>query len=187
MHDDIKAAIEILGQGGIILYPTDTIWGIGCDATCEEAVKKIYAIKQRHDEKSMLILLDEADKLTQYMAEVPEIAWNILDVTDKPITIIYPNAQNLAGNLIADDGSIGIRVVKDEFCYRLIRKFGKPIVSTSANVSGRPWPSNFNKIEESIAKAVDYVVTWRQNDEFRGIPSGIIKLGVNGEIKVIRE
>jgi L-threonylcarbamoyladenylate synthase len=187
MHEDLKAAVEILRQGGVILYPTDTIWGLGCDATREDAVKRIFTIKQRCDRKSMLILLDEAEKLTQYMAEVPEIAWNILEVTDNPLTIIYPNAQNLAESLIAEDGSIGIRIVKDEFCSRLIRKFGKPIVSTSANVSGMPWPSDFQKIDESIVKGVDYIVGWRQNDELRGKPSGIIKLGLNGEVKVIRE
>ena len=187
MLEDIKAAVEILKQGGIILYPTDTIWGIGCDATREDAVKRIFTLKQRPDEKNMLILLDEADKLTKYMADVPEIAWNILEVTDKPLTIIFPNAQNLAQSLVADDGSVGIRIVQDEFCCRLIHKFGKPIVSTSANISGMPWPSNFQKIDENIVKGVDYVVRWRQNDELCGKPSGIIKLGLNGEVKVIRE
>jgi L-threonylcarbamoyladenylate synthase len=187
MIEDIKAAVEILRQGGVILYPTDTIWGIGCDATREDAVKKIFTLKQRHDEKSMLILLDEAEKLPKYVAEVPEIAWNILEVADKPLTIIYPNAQNLAKSLIADDGSVGIRIVQDEFCCGLIRRFGRPIVSTSANISGMPWPSDFQKIDESIVKGVDYVVKWQQNSKLCGKPSGIIKLELNGEVKVIRE
>jgi len=187
MHEDLKAAADILKQGGIILYPTDTIWGLGCDATREDAVNKIFTLKQRREDKSMLILLDEAEKLINYMAEVPEIALNILKVADKPLTIIYPNAQNLAKNLIADDGSIGIRIVQDEFCSRLIRKFGRPIVSTSANISGKPWPGDFKNIDESIVKGVDYVVRWQQHGELRGKPSGIIKVGVNGEVRVIRE
>lgn len=187
MFEDLKDAVNILRQGGIILYPTDTIWGIGCDATREDAVQRIFAIKQRNDEKSMLVLLDKSEKLADYITEVPEIAWDLLDVSVDPLTIIYPGAQNLAKSLIAGDGSIGIRIVKDEFCSRMIHNFGKPIVSTSANVSGKPWPSGFHKIDSSIISAVDYVVKWRQDDEFRGKPSGIIKLGVKGEIKVIRE
>jgi len=187
MLEDIKAALEILQQGGIILYPTDTILGIGCDATLENSVKRIYEIKKRHDEKSMLILLDEPHRLSDYVTEVPEITWNILDVSDKPLTIIYPGARNLAKNLIADDGSIGIRIVSDEFCKKLIGRLGKPLVSTSANVSGMPWPANFHKVDKSILKKVDYVVKWRQNEKYRGKPSGIIKLGLHGEVRVIRE
>jgi L-threonylcarbamoyladenylate synthase len=187
MLENLKTAVEILKKGGLILYPTDTIWGIGCDATLDDAVKKIYTLKQRHDNKSMLVLLDDANKLSNYVAEVPEIAWDILEVADGPLTIIYPNAQNLAESLIAEDGSIGIRIVKDEFCNRLLRMFGKPLVSTSANISGKPWPSNFHEIENRIVNAVDYVVKWRQNEVFHGKPSGIIKVGLNGEIKVIRE
>jgi L-threonylcarbamoyladenylate synthase len=187
MLEDINTAAEILKQGGIILYPTDTIWGLGCDATREEAVQKIIALKQREVDKSMLILLDEAEKLSYYVEEVPEIAWNILDVADKPLTIIYPNARNLAKSLVAHDGSIGIRIVQDEFCSRLIRKFGKPIVSTSANISGKPWPSDFKKIDEAMVKGVDYVVKWKQQELLHAKPSGIIRVGLNGEVKVIRE
>jgi L-threonylcarbamoyladenylate synthase len=187
MTEDIRQAVDVLKKGGVILYPTDTIWGIGCDATREDAVKRVFQIKQREDSKSMLILLDSADKLTRYMFEVPEIAWNILEVTHKPLTIIYPQAQNLAQNLIADDGSIGIRIATDEFCKRLIRTFGKPIVSTSANVSGASWPETFDKIDHYILDSVDYVVKHRQDDAHKGQPSGIIKLGIKGEVKVIRE
>jgi L-threonylcarbamoyladenylate synthase len=187
MLEDLKAACEILRQGGIILYPNDTIWGIGCDATCEEAVQKIYKMKQRQDEKSMLVLLDDAEKLKDYIAQVPDIAWNILAVADKPITIIYPGAQNLAKNLLADDGTIGIRITRDEFCKKLIARLGKPLVSTSANISGKPWPESFQKVEMKLVKGVDYVVKWRQNEEFRGKPSEIIKVGLRGEIKIIRE
>ena len=187
MNDDLIRAVETLRAGGIILYPTDTIWGLGCDATREDAVQRIYALKQRQDERSMLILLDDASKIEDYVETVPEIAWNLIEIADKPLTIIYPEAKNLASSLIAVDGSIGIRIVKDEFCRVLIRKFGKPLVSTSANVSGMPWPHSFSKIDKSLVKAADYVVTWRQNDEKRGKPSGIIKLGKKGEISVIRE
>jgi L-threonylcarbamoyladenylate synthase len=186
MLEDLNAAAEILRKGGVILYPTDTIWGIGCDATRNDAVEKILTIKQRPGEKGLLVLLDTADKLTKYV-DVPEIAWNILAVSDEPLTIVYPNAQNLAESIIAIDGSVGIRIVKDEFCCRLIRMFGKPIVSTSANTSGMQSPSGFNKIEDRIVSAVDYIVGWRQQDELGGKPSGIIKLGLNGTIKVIRE
>jgi L-threonylcarbamoyladenylate synthase len=187
MDKEISAALETLQKGGIILYPTDTIWGIGCDATNKEAVSKIYSIKQRRDEKSMLILLDDAEKLYDYVEVVPDIAWNLIEVADKPLTLIYPGARNLAENLIAEDGSIGIRIVKDEFCRKLISRFRKPIVSTSANVSGMPWPPNFQKIDRSILKLVDYVVNFRRKDEARGKPSGIIKLGPAGEVLIIRE
>jgi L-threonylcarbamoyladenylate synthase len=187
MDKEISAALETLQKGGIILYPTDTIWGIGCDATNKDAVSKIYSIKQRKDEKSMLILLDNAEKLHDYVKAVPDIAWNLIEVADKPLTLIYPGAQNLAENLIAEDGSIGIRIVKDEFCRKLISRFRKPVVSTSANVSGMPWPPNFHKIDRSLLKLVDYVVNLRQKEEAHGKPSGIIKLGPSGEVLVIRE
>lgn len=186
MNEDINEAIEVLRRGGIILYPTDTIWGLGCDATNNSAVKKIYEIKQRTDEKNMLVLLDNEDKLTQYV-DVPDIAWQLIEVTDKPLTVIYPGAASLAQNLIADDGSVGIRITADEFCRKLIRSFGKPIVSTSANISGKSWPATFKDIEKDIIRSVDYVVRYRQNDNKPGKPSGIIKLGKNGEVKVIRE
>lgn len=187
MQDDLKAACDVLLQGGLILYPTDTIWGIGCDAANERAVERIYTLKKRHDEKSMLVLLDNEEKLTKYVAEVPEIAWDILAVADKPLTIVYPGARNLAKNLIADDGSLGLRITSDEFCKKLIARFGKPVVSTSANVSGKPWPANFHEIDKSIAGSVDYVVKWRQNEQSSGRPSGIVKIGLRGEIRVLRE
>jgi L-threonylcarbamoyladenylate synthase len=186
MNDDIYEAAQVLRKGGVILYPTDTIWGLGCDATNENAVKKIFEIKQRADEKSMLVLLDSSSKLNSY-ADIPEIALDLIEVSDKPLTIVYPGAVNIAGNLIAEDGSIGIRITQDEFCIKLIRALGKPIVSTSANISSRPSPAVFAKIEKEIIQAVDYVVKYRQNDNKPGKPSGIIKLGPNGEVKVIRQ
>ena len=187
MIDDIKKALNVLRSGGVILYPTDTIWGIGCDATNAEAVKKVYEIKQRSDTKSMLVLLENAAFLSYYIEKVPDIANELIDVADKPLTIIYPGAKNLATNLIAQDGTIGIRVVNDDFCKKLISQFKKPIVSTSANISERPSPANFSEIEDGIIEAVDYVVEWRQNDYTKHAPSGIIKLGVNGEIQIIRK
>jgi len=186
MHDDVKAALEVLQNGGVILYPTDTIWGIGCDACNEEAVKRIYAIKNRVDSKSMLVLLENAALLDRYVDEVPEIAFDLIEVTDKPLTIIYDGAKNLAKNLIADDGSIGIRITTEAFSSDLIRRFKRPVVSTSANISGKKSPACFAEIDQKIIEAVDYVVKYRQNETQKAVPSGIIRLGRSGEIKIIR-
>jgi len=187
MDNEIKVVLEILNKGGLILYPTDTIWGIGCDATNKEAVDKIYKIKQREDSKSMLVLVDNEYRLQQYTIEIPEIAYQLIEVSDKPLTIIYPGAKNLADNLISDDGSIGIRITNDDFCQKLLGRFKKPLVSTSANISGKNSPATFSDIEEEIKNSVDYVVNWRQDDHRPAIPSSIIKLGVGGEIKIIRK
>jgi len=187
MENDLKQALDVLRQGGVILYPTDTIWGIGCDATNQKAVEKVYALKKRQDEKSLLVLLDRAERLADYLDEVPEMAWNLIEISDKPLTIIYPGARNLAPNLVAADGSVGIRIVQDEFCRKLVQRFGKPVVSTSANISGQPWPEGFHKIDRELVKAVDYVVKHRQDDNGKAKPSGIIRLGVHGEVQVIRE
>ncbi len=183
---DIDKAVEVLRKGGVILYPTDTIWGLGCDATNPQAVEKIYKIKQRSNSKSMLILLDSMNKLMDY-AYVPSMAWELIKVSNHPLTIIYPEAKNLASNLIAEDGTIGIRIVRDDFCRDLIRAFGKPIVSTSANISGKPAPANFKEISPEIKKQVDYIVNWRQNDTRRARPSSIIKLEKNNEVIIIRQ
>ena len=187
MIDDVKAALEVLQKGGVILYPTDTIWGIGCDACSEEAVKRVYAIKNRIDSKSMLVLMENAALLERYVAEVPEIAYDLIELTDKPMTIIYDGARGLAKNLIADDGSIGIRITTEAFSSELIRRFKRPIVSTSANISGRLSPACFDEIEQEIIDSVDYVVKYRQNDTTKAVPSSIMKLGRGGEIKIIRE
>ena len=186
MIDDIKKAVEVLQQGGVILYPTDTIWGIGCDATNAEAVKRVYEIKKRVDSKAMLVLLDNDNRLQQYVTEVPEVAWELIDVADKPMTIIYSGAKNLAKNLIAQDGSVGIRIAKDEFCQKLIGRFRKPIVSTSANISGESAPAIFDDILEEIKQSVDYIVSYRQDDMSKRPASSIIKLDASGLIKVIR-
>ncbi len=186
MLEDLKKSLEILKAGGIILYPTDTIWGLGCDATNESSVQRIFHIKKRADEKSMLILLDTPGRLHQYVI-VPEIAWELLEAGTSAMTIIYPAAKNLAPSLISLDGSTGIRITKDEFCQELIKRFGKPIVSTSANISGNPSPEIFDEIDDEIKTSVDYIVKWRQQDMNKRAPSSIIKLEANGVFKIIRK
>ena len=187
MEEDIKKACNVLTKGGIILYPTDTIWGIGCDATNQDAVKKVYDIKQRVDSKSMLVLLDSTAKLDYYVSECPDIALDLIDVSDKPVTIIYSGAKNLAQNLIAEDGSIGIRITHEKFSKELCRRFKKPVVSTSANISGKPSPAIFREIDSAIINAIDYVVGYKQDDLTPAKPSSIIKLNKDGVIKIIRE
>lgn len=187
MNEDIKQALEVLYNGGVILYPTDTVWGLGCDATNAEAVKRIYEIKQRTDSKAMLALIDSPAKLNYYVKEVPPMAWDLMELTTKPLTIIYDGARNMAENLIAEDGSVGIRVTDEEFSRQLCFRFRKAIVSTSANISGQPAPKNFGEITEEIKQAVDYIVGYRQKEKATAKPSGIIKLGTDGQVKVIRE
>ncbi len=187
MNEDITQSVDILKKGGIILYPTDTIWGIGCDATNREAVDRIYRLKQRSDNKSMLVLLGSENQLAQYVKEVPEIVWQLLEVADKPITIIYPGAKNLAPNLIAENGSLGIRIPKDEFCLKLLTRFRRPIVSTSANISGKKAPANFQEISREIKEGVDYMVRWRQDDLTKSSLSSVIEIGVRGEIRIVRK
>ncbi len=187
MLNDIKSALSVLMNGGLILYPTDTVWGIGCDATNKESIDKIYALKKRADSKSMLILLDTVSRLEQYIHEIPEVAYELLEVANKPLTIIYPGAKNLPSNLHAVDGSIGIRLVNDKFCQELISRFKKPIISTSANMSGEKSPSVFSDISDKIKNGVDYIVAWRQEENTAVQPSAIIKLGVGGEIEILRK
>jgi L-threonylcarbamoyladenylate synthase len=187
MDEEIKNAIEVLRKGGTILYPTDTVWGIGCDARNKEAVAKVFKIKQRAEYKSMVTLMCDNIMLNRYVKEVPEVAWDLIEAADRPLTIIYPGARMLADNVIAADGSVGIRLVKDEFCKTLIHKFGKPIVSTSANISGEEAPSSFNEIKIDILNGVDYIVNLRKNDDSSTLPSTIIKVAMNGEFKIIRK
>lgn len=184
--EDIKKACQVMQDGGVILYPTDTIWGIGCDATNEEAVRRVYEIKHRADSKAMLVLVDSAVKVDFYVQDVPAVAWDLLDVADKPLTIIYSGARNLAPNLLAEDGSVGIRVTGEEFSKALCFRFRKAIVSTSANVSGQPSPRTFAEISDEIKNAVDYVVEARRTESGPARPSSIIKLGQGGEVKIIR-
>lgn len=184
--EDIKKACQVMQDGGVILYPTDTIWGIGCDATNEEAVRRVYEIKHRADSKAMLVLVDSAVKVDFYVQDVPAVAWDLIDVADKPLTIIYSGARNLASNLLAEDGSVGIRVTGEEFSKALCFRFRKAIVSTSANVSGQPSPRTFAEISDEIKNAVDYVVEARRTESGLARPSSIIKLGQGGEVKIIR-
>lgn len=174
-------------EGGVILYPTDTIWGIGCDATNEDAVRRVYEIKQRQDSKAMLVLVDSSVKVDFYVRDVPEVAWDLIELADKPLTIIYSGARNLAANLLAEDGSVGIRVTNEDFSKRLCQQFRKAIVSTSANISGQPSPKNFSEISEEVKSAVDYIVGYRQEEMSNPKPSNIIKLDKGGVIKIIRE
>ena len=185
--EDIEQALKILIQGGIILYPTDTIWGVGCDATNSSAVEKIFRIKSRSENKSLIILVNNEEMVRRYTRNVPEIAFELTEIADKPLTIIYPEGKNLATGICSEDGSVGIRICHDEFCNELIRRFRKPIVSTSANFSGNPTPSNFSEIENSLKDAVDYIVKFRQNDLQKYSASQIIQFGEKGTIKVIRK
>lgn len=187
MTEDIRQACEVMNRGGIILYPTDTIWGIGCDATNADAVRRVYEIKKRTDSKAMLVLVDSAVKVDFYVEDVPPVAWDLIELTDKPLTIIYSGARHLAPNLLAEDGSVGIRVTAEPFSNSLCRQFRKAIVSTSANVSGQPSPACFAQISEEIKSSVDYIVKSRRNEEANPKPSSIIKLGEGGLIKVIRQ
>lgn len=187
MTEDVKKACQVMNEGGIILYPTDTIWGIGCDATNEDAVRRVYELKKRTDSKAMLVLVDSAVKVDFYVRDVPEVAWDLIELTDKPLTIIYDGARNLAPNLLAEDGSVGIRVTSEAFSKRLCQQFRRAIVSTSANISGQPSPACFADISEEVKQAVDYIVGVRQNEPAGVKPSSIIKLGKGGEVKIIRK
>jgi len=186
MEQEIQKCIAVLKKGGTILYPTDTIWGIGCDATNEKAVNKIYKLKKRLETKSLIILLDDPEKLADYVKKVPEIAWDLIKSVERPLTIIYPDAKNLPKNVVGEDNSIAIRLVKNEFCKSLIREFGKPIVSSSANISGDPAPLVFRCVSKEIIRKVDYVVSLYQDILKEVKASRIIKLNENGEFNIIR-
>ncbi len=190
--EDLQAALRVLRSGGIIVYPTDTVWGIGCDATNAEAVAKIYALKQREDSKSMLVLLDSPAKLDYYV-DVPEAAEQLLAINEcppeealRPLTIIYPNARHLASNLIAEDGSIGIRITREPFSQALCAQLKHPIVSTSANISGEPTPKVFREISQQIIDRSDYCCLFRREDESPHEPSSIIKINADGTFCIIR-
>ena len=197
--EDIQAALKVLREGGIIVYPTDTVWGLGCDATNAEAVKRLYALKEREDSKSMLVLLDSPAKLNYYVADVPEAAWALLEASDysehsdyseysdqKPLTIIYPGARNMASNLIAEDGSVGIRITHEPFSKALCEQLRHPLVSTSANISGHPTARFFHEIENEILEGADYVCRFRREDDCPHEPSSIIKIHADGTFQIIR-
>lgn len=199
---DLEEAVRVLRAGGVIVYPTDTVWGIGCDATNEEAVRRVYALKRRADSKSMLVLLDAPGKLQGYVEEVPEMAWELLECTSplqlplqggrentesiRPLTIIYPRGKNLAKSLLAEDGSVGIRITQEPFSKALCERLRRPIVSTSANISGEPAAKTFHQISEAVLEQADYVCLYRRDDEEEKAPSSIIKVGLHNEIEIIR-
>lgn len=187
MDREITLALEILNRGGIVLYPTDTVWGIGCDATNPEAVQRIYDLKQSADKKSMLVLCKDANMVVRYVDKAPGIAFEVMEMATKPLTLILPGARGLADNLIPEEGTLGVRVPNHDFCQRLLFKFGKPIVSTSANVSGAKTPKNLAEVAQEIINGVDFVVNPRFQGRPTGKPSSIIAFGENCEIKIIRE
>lgn len=190
MKEEIEKALKVLREGGILLYPTDTVWGLGCDATNPAAVAKIYEIKKRSDSKSLVLLASDMDMICRYVQEVPEMAIQLVEVNDKPMTIIYPGAvtgkYGLAENTVAEDGSVGIRIPMMDFCRQLVHRFGRPIVSTSANISGEPTPKKYAEISESILKAADLVVDPALEAGATGLASQIIKVGLDYSIQIIR-
>ena len=185
-HADIKACLSILENGGILLYPTDTVWGIGCDATNEAAVSKIFTLKNRIESKAMIVLLEDETELLNYVQDHSFQIFDYIKGIHKPTTVIYPKAKNLASNLMGEDGSVAIRICKDPFCKTLIKQFGKPIVSTSANISGYPTPMCFNDISFEIIEGVDYVVKYKQDDNEIKQPSAIVKWDAEGNLVIIR-
>ena len=190
-EEDIKKAVETMRKGGVILYPTDTVWGIGCDATNVEAVKRVYEIKQRDDSKALICLVDSDARMQRYFRNVPDVAWQLIDglkdSDTKPTTLILDGAINLADNLIAEDGSVGMRITNEPFSKELCYRFQKAIVSTSANISGEPAAQNYGDIDPRIIDAVDYVCWSRRQEHKPHTPSSIIKLKENGEVTIIRK
>ena len=184
--EDIRRAVEVMNQGGVILYPTDTIWGLGCDATNPETVRRIYEIKQRTDAKALISLVDSETKVQFYVKEVPEVAWDVMELSEKPMTVVFDGGRNLAPNLLAEDGSVAIRITKEAFSKELCMRMKRAVVSTSANISGQPAPRCFSEISEEIKKAVDYICTSRQDEPPTQTASSIIKLGAGGEVTIIR-
>jgi L-threonylcarbamoyladenylate synthase len=185
--EDLRESLIALREGGVILYPTDTIWGLGCDPSNDAAINRIFKIKSRVENKSLIILADGLPMIERYVTEIPEIVYELAEVSDTPLTIIYPKGKNLADGVCGEDDSVAIRICHDEFCRELISRFRKPIISTSANLSGKASPSNFNEIEKSLIDNVDYVVNYRQNDRSKSIASPVIKVNYDGTIKIIRK
>jgi L-threonylcarbamoyladenylate synthase len=187
IEKEARHCAEILKKGGVILYPTDTIWGLGCDATNTEAVKRIFAIKEREESKSLIVLIESENQLSRYVRSIPEMAWPLIEHSERPLTIVYPGAINLSPSVIAADETAGIRIPKHEFCRRLMHLAGKAIVSTSANISGEPSPSCFDEISEKIKSQVDYIVDLENEKKRKGIPSVIIKMELNGTFRFLRK
>lgn len=187
MREEINKSVQLLKNGKTLLYPTDTIWGLGCDATNEEAVQRIFEIKHRPKEKSLVVLVSDDAMLERFVREVPEVAWDVIDNSQRPTTIVYPEAVGLAPSVTAADGSVAIRVANDDFCREMIRKFHRPIVSTSANISGEPPAVFFDDVSEEVKENVDYCVDWRRDDRTPSQPSVIMKIGLGGEFEFIRK
>ena len=187
LQDEVKKAVDVMRQGGVILYPTDTVWGIGCDATNPEAVKRVYEIKRRDDSKALICLVDSDARLSRYVRNVADVTWDMIEMAEKPLTIIFDQAVGLAPNLLAEDGSIGMRITKEEFSKELCFRFQKPIVSTSANISGEPTARTFDEISDDIKNAVDYVVKYNRQCKEKHNPSSIIKIDASGKFQIIRE
>jgi L-threonylcarbamoyladenylate synthase len=187
MKQEVEKAVEVLRLGGVILYPTDTVWGVGCDATCEVAVERVYALKRSVDKHAMTVLVASVDDVGRYVKRVPEVAWQLLEVAESPLTLILPGGSGVAAGLIPENGTIGIRVPKHDFCHALLRRLGRPLVSTSANLSGEATPLTFGEISAAILEGVDMVVDRRFEGHPTRKPSSIIQLGEGGEIKIIRE
>lgn len=186
MKEAVNEAVKVLKEGGVILYPTDTVWGIGCDATNEEAVKKVFEIKRRSGAKSLVVLAENLDMVAMHVREIPSMAVDLVEVNDAPMTIIYPGAEHLAPSVIAEDGSVGIRIPMHEFCIQLMHRLRRPIVSTSANISGEPAPDSWNAISDEIRQAVDWCAPRRFEEGASGRPSQIIRIGLRGEVEIIR-
>ncbi len=187
MREEINKAFDVLKNGGVILYPTDTVWGLGCDATNADAVNKLNEIKGRAADKSLIILLDIDSKIQSYVNEVPDVAYDLIEYAENPLTVIFSNAKNLASNVINADGSVGIRLPKHDFCQQLLQRFRKPIVSTSANISGQPTPKFFDEISDEVKLAADYIVDLEQENRTPKQPSTIVKLGPGGQFEFIRK
>ncbi|MCU0462921.1 MAG: L-threonylcarbamoyladenylate synthase [Bacteroidales bacterium] len=185
--EDLKNSLDALRRGGVILYPTDTVWGLGCDATNPASVEKIFRIKTRAGSKSLIILVNSIDMLERYVRDIPEAALELAGVSDSPLTIIYPQGKNLAAGVCTEDGSVAVRICNEPFCNELITRFRKPVVSTSANVSGKPSPANFGEIDKEIIRQADYTVKYRQNDRQKHSPSPVISLDKNGVLKILRK
>ena len=186
LNEEVHKAFEVIQNGGIILYPTDTVWGIGCDATNVEAVKKIYALKQREETKSMIVLMNGEKMMYNVFKDIPEVAWQILDLSEKPTTLILDNPRNVAANIIAEDKTLGVRIVKEPFCFKLMERMKKPLVSTSANITGMFTPKTFKEISPEIIKGVDYVVNLH-HEKICTKPSTVIKLSLDNQVKIIRK
>lgn len=186
LNDEVQKAFEIMKDGGIILYPTDTVWGIGCDATNPEAVAKIYKLKKRAETQSMIVLMNGEKMMYNVFNDIPEVAWQILDFAENPTTLVLDNPRNVAKNIIAPDKTLAVRIIKEPFCFKLLERMKKPLVSTSANISGQATPKSFKEINPEIIKGVDYVVNL-QRDKIAGKPSTIIKLTSDSQVKIIRK